>query len=340
MYNQLLIQHEYQEKAIQDIIIAHVSNDDALKILSSAGYRDSLNFITTEYTKIFNSMKHIEPSYSPINFTFIQIFSALLLVLAVICAVIIAKHYLIISDDKSIIQQYINLLVNSMPFASCIFDDSGKVIGCNSKLIGLLDIPSKEEFINNFTRYFAKEQAKQSVAAFIHEKNVFLQKNSIAKFKWVFLDILEEPVPCVVTAIHFHFRNKNYYIYYAFNSQKEMEMKAKIKEQEERIQIMLDSTPLCCTIWDENYALIDCNKECLRFFHFEAKQDFIENFTKLIPICQPNGQLSGALQIEKLKKAFETGHETFEWLHQDLNQELIPFHVTLERIKYKNGTCL
>lgn len=340
MYNQLLIQHEYQKKAIQDFVVAQAKSDEALKILSSDIYQDSLNFITKEYTKIFNSIKHIEPTYSPINFTFIQIFSALLLILALICAIIIAKHYLIISDNKAIIQQYINLLVNSMPFASCIFDDGGKVIGCNSKLVGLLDIPSKEEFINNFTRYFAKEQAKQSVAAFIREKNAFLQKNNIAKFKWVFLDILENPIPCVVTAIHFHFRNKNYYIYYAFNSQKEMEMQAKIKEQEERIQIMLDSTPLCCTIWDENYALIDCNKECLRFFQFVTKQDFIENFTKLLPVCQPNGQLSGPLQLEKLKKAFETGYESFEWLHQDLNQDLIPFQVTLVRIKYKKGNVI
>lgn len=340
MYNQLVIQHECQKKAFQNFSDNRTNPDNAIKILYSAAYLDSIDYIINTYTELVNNTKHIEPTYSPINLTFIQIFSALLLILAVICSIMIARHYINISDNKASIQKYINLLVNSMPFASCIFDDSGKVIGCNTKLIELLDIPAKEEFISNFTRYFAKEQAQQAVTTFIREKNTFLQKNNIAKFKWVFLDIMENPVPCVVTAIHFHFRNKNYYIYYAFNSQKELEMQAKIKEQEERIQIMLDSTPLCCTIWDENYALIDCNQECLRFFNFAAKQDFIENFTKLIPLCQPNGQLSASAQLEKLKKAFETGHETFEWLYKNLNQELIPFHVTLERIKYKNGNVI
>lgn len=102
----------------------------------------------------------------------------------------------------------------------------------------------------------------------------------------------------------------------------------------------MDSTPLCCTIWDENYALIDCNQECLRFFNFATKKDFIENFTKLLPLCQPNGQLSGSAQLEKLRKAFATGHETFEWLHQNLNQELIPCQVTLVRIRYKHSNVI
>lgn len=340
MYNQLIIQHECQKKAFQSLSDNPANRDNAAKILSLPTYLESIDYLTKEYTIILNNTKHIEPTYSPINFTFIQIFSALLLILAVICAIMIAQHYINISDNKIIIQKYINLLVNSMPFASCIFDDSGKVIGCNTKLIELLDIPNKEEFIHNFARYFAKEQAHQAVTTFIREKNTYLQKNNIAKFKWVFLDIMENPVPCVVTAIYFHFRNKNYYIYYAFNSQKELEMQAKIKEQEERIQIMLDSTPLCCTIWDENYALIDCNQECLRFFNFDSKQNFIENFTKLLPLCQPDGQLSGASQREKLKKGFETGHETFEWLYQNLNQELIPFQITLVRINYKNSNVL
>lgn len=222
----------------------------------------------------------------------------------------------------------------------CIFNEYGKVIGCNTKLIELLDIPTTDEFINNFTKYFAKEQAKKAVSIFVYEKNAFIQKNSIVKFKWVFLDFAGNPVPCVVTAVHFHFRNKNYYIYYAFNSQKELEMRAKIREQEQRIQIMLDSTPLCCTIWDEKYNLIDCNQECVRFFNFKTKQDFIEQFSKLIPLCQPNGKLSIPDHHERLKKAFETGHETFEWLLQNLDQELIPCHKTFVRIKYKNSNVI
>lgn len=239
-----------------------------------------------------------------------------------------------------IVKKYIHLLVNSMPFASFIFDESGKIIGCNTKLIELLDIPTTKEFIGNLTKYFAKEQLKQSVKEFVHEKNTFIQQNSITKFKWVFLDIAGNSVPCVVTAVHFHFRKKNYYIYYAFNSQKELKMRERIKEKEKRIEIMLDSTPLCCTIWDENHKLIDCNKECLRFFNFATKQDFIEQFTKLLPFCQPSGELSIPLHTEKLRKAFETGYETFEWLNQNLNQELIPCHITFVRIKYKKENVI
>lgn len=340
MYTHLTLQHEFQQKAFHSLSEDKTSRYTALTTLSAATYLDSLNYIINEYTKIFNATSHVEPTYTPINFAFIEFFSALILFVAVICALCAVQCFMKTSNNKLSVQNYIDLLVNSMPFASCIFNEYGKVIGCNTKLIELLDIPTTDEFINNFTKYFAKEQAKKAVSIFVYEKNAFIQKNSIVKFKWVFLDFAGNPVPCVVTAVHFHFRNKNYYIYYAFNSQKELEMRAKIREQEQRIQIMLDSTPLCCTIWDEKYNLIDCNQECVRFFNFKTKQDFIEQFSKLIPLCQPNGKLSIPDHHERLKKAFETGHETFEWLLQNLDQELIPCHKTFVRIKYKNSNVI
>lgn len=340
MYTQLTVQHEFQQKAFRSLSVDKNNRYNAISILSSATYLDSFNYIINEYTKIFNATSHVEPTYTPINFALIEFFSAFILFIAVICALCAVQCFMKASNNKLSVQNYIDLLVNSMPFASCIFNEYGKVIGCNTKLIELLDIPTTDEFINNFTKYFAKEQAKKAVSIFVYEKNAFIQKNSIVKFKWVFLDFAGNPVPCVVTAVHFHFRNKNYYIYYAFNSQKELEMRAKIREQEKRIQIMLDSTPLCCTIWDEKYNLIDCNQECVRFFNFKTKQDFIDQFTKLIPFCQPNGKLSIPDYHERLKKAFETGHETFEWLLQNLDQELIPCHKTFVRIKYKNSNVV
>lgn len=340
MYSQLAMQHEYQQKAFHSLSVDQNNRYEALTILSSASYLDSFNYVINEYTRIFNGTSHIKPTYSPINFTLIELITALILFIATICALCFAQYFMKTSNEKVSVQNYIDLLVNSMPFASFIFNEHGKVIGCNTKLIELLNISTTDEFIHNFTTYFAKEQAKKAVSFFVHEKNSFIQKNSIVKFKWVFLDAARNPVPCVVTAMHFYFRNKNYYIYYAFNFQKELEMKAKIREQEQRIQIMLDSTPLCCAFWDEEHNLIDCNQECLRFFNFKTKQEFIDNYIKLIPLCQPSGKLSITDHHEKLKKAFETGHESFEWLLQNLDQELIPCQKTFVRIKYKKGNVI
>lgn len=340
IYDQLIVQHELQQKAFESINEEDTNNSNALKILSDPLYLDSMDKITKDYTDIITNTQHIEPPSSPINFTLIHVFFGCFMTIALGCALILIHHLMHLSKNKVNVEKYIYLLVNSMPFASFIFDDKGKVIGCNNKLAELLDLPGTEEFIQHYTKYLAKEQAKQIMTAFVQEKNAFIQKNSIAKFKWVFLDAAENPIPCVITAMHFYFRNKNYFIYYVFNSQKELEMKAKIKEQETRIQLMLDSTPLCCTIWDENYALIDCNKECIRFFNFETKQDFIENFTKLIPDFQTDGGISATKHTEHLKKAFDTGQETYEWLYQNLNHELIPCHITLKRIKYKKSNII
>lgn len=340
MYEQLLVQHELQEKAFETMKEEATNNYKALKILSAPVYLDSVDHITKEYNEAIAHTEHIEIASSPINFTFIHIFLGCFVTITLGCAIILIHHLMSLSSNKVNVEKYIYLLVNSMPFASLIFNEKGKVIGCNNRLIELLDIPTTDEFIKNFTKYFAKEQAKQIVTSFIHEKNELIRKNSVAKFKWIFLDAAENPIPCVITAMHFHFRNKHYFIYYVFNSQKEMEMKAKIREQETRIQIMLDATPVCCTIWDENYTLIDCNQECIRFFNFAGKQEFIENFNRLIPKYQPDGELSLTEHQNKLKQAFETGQETYEWHYQNLNQELIPCEIILKRFKYKNSNII
>jgi hypothetical protein len=58
-------------------------------------------------------------------------------------------------------------------------------------------------------------------------------------------------------------------------------------EAEERIRIMLDATPLCCFLWDEDMNILDCNAEAHRLFNFPNKKEFFEHFYELMPAYQP-----------------------------------------------------
>lgn len=71
MFEQLELQHEYQKKAFQTLLIDKASRCEAVRVLSSSIYLDSINSILTEYTKIFSKTKHSEPTFDPIDFTFI-----------------------------------------------------------------------------------------------------------------------------------------------------------------------------------------------------------------------------------------------------------------------------
>lgn len=339
MYAELELQHAFQQKAMQALKNDDTSRYEALSVLTSQDYLDSLAVITNTYDTIINNTQHVEPNFSPINFAFIHSLAALLFFFTITFMFIKLRQGYKSSKIKDI-DEYIHLLVDSMPFVSIIFNDNGKVIDCNKKLVELLDLSNEEQFINNFRQYLAKEQEEKPLSLFIAEKNELIKEKSISSFKWIFLDASGAPIPCQVTAIYLTYLNKNFYIYYAFNSQKELEMQAKIKEQEERIQVMLDSAPLCCTIWDKDFKLIDCNFESARFFNFQTKQEFIDNFEKLNPIYQPDGQLSTEKHLQLLKKSFQSGYKTFEWLHQDLEHTLIPCHITFTRINYKNTNVI
>ena len=107
----------------------------------------------------------------------------------------------------------------------------------------------------------------------------------------------------------------------------------KEREASERTQIMLDATPLCCTLWNEQYERLDCNLEAVKLHGTSSKREFLDRFFELVPISQPNGRLSVEIIHEKLREAFEKGYARCEFVHQTLGGEPIPAEMTLVRVQ-------
>jgi signal transduction histidine kinase/CheY-like chemotaxis protein len=118
--------------------------------------------------------------------------------------------------------------------------------------------------------------------------------------------------------------------------QKRMDQ-AEMKEAEERMQIVLNATPLCCNFFDKNFRLLLCNDECVRLFGLGTQKEYMKRYLDLSPQYQPNGRLSRELLLENIAKAFSEDMFKFEWLHQNLKGDPIPTEITLVRVRYKNG---
>ncbi len=112
-----------------------------------------------------------------------------------------------------------------------------------------------------------------------------------------------------------------------------MEDNKQITEALERMQIMLDATPLCSNYWDENFHNIDCNEEAVKLFDLHSKQEYLDNFYRLSPERQPDGRLSSEKAKEMVTRAFKDGKAVFEWMHQKLDGTPIPAEITLVRVK-------
>jgi PAS domain-containing protein len=110
-----------------------------------------------------------------------------------------------------------------------------------------------------------------------------------------------------------------------------------IAEAEERIKIMLDAIPVCCTFWNEACQNIDCNEAAMRMFELSSKQEYLTRFNELSPMYQPNGRLSSEMAQERINKALAEGHTKFEWMHQKLNGEPVPSEIILTRVTHGRG---
>ena len=104
-----------------------------------------------------------------------------------------------------------------------------------------------------------------------------------------------------------------------------------------RTEMMLDTGPLCCQIWDRAGNILDCNEAAVKLYGFTSKQEFIDNwFSQCSPEFQPNGRPSGEAGAMYVQQAFREGRCVFEWMHKMLDGTPMPAEITLVRTKYED----
>ena len=111
---------------------------------------------------------------------------------------------------------------------------------------------------------------------------------------------------------------------------------ARLREIDEYSQLLLDTTPLSCTLWNKDLKVINCNQEALNLFEFPNKDDFCSNFFRVWPEFQPNGEPSIEGGTSHIRKVFESGYKRFEWMHQTMHGEPFACEVTLVRLRHKS----
>ena len=107
-----------------------------------------------------------------------------------------------------------------------------------------------------------------------------------------------------------------------------------LKEAKDLTELMLDTVPLACLMFDKNSNIITCNSEAVRLFKMKDKQDFIDRFMELSPEYQKDGQRTPEKLEQALKTALDGGKYVFEWMHQLLDGTPMPVLVTLIRVNY------
>ncbi|MCL1808928.1 MAG: ATP-binding protein [Clostridiales bacterium] len=119
-----------------------------------------------------------------------------------------------------------------------------------------------------------------------------------------------------------------------------MAQSAQLTATHERAMLMLDSTPISCNLWNKDLVTFDCNEAAVRLFGLRDKQEYLDNFYKLSPEYQPDGQRTDEKTLIYVQKAFDEGEFRFEWLHQKLDGTPIPVEMTLVRVEYNDAHAI
>ena len=233
------------------------------------------------------------------------------------------------SDDRA------QILFDATPLCCVLWDESLDVIDCNMEAVKMFDMKEKSDFCKRFYELSPKYQpdGRSSRELAVEHAAKALEKH-IHRFEWIHQKLDGTPIPAEVTLIRVHHEGVFTIAGYVRDLREEKAILAEKREADERTRIMLDATPLGCTLLNKRADIIDCNVAAYKLFGLTNKQEYMERFYyDLMPEYQPDGQPSRERALDEILEAFETGHRCIEWWHKTGDGTLVPTEVTLVRVK-------
>jgi len=240
------------------------------------------------------------------------------------------------------VDERMKLMLDTSPNGISFFDENFNCLDCNQAAMEMFGLSDKKEYCEKFSRFSPMYQPNDESSEELRRKHLTIAfEKGYNSFEWMHQRPGEELVPCNIILARSTYKGKNVVIAHMHDLRElkaAIEQKAAIErmhELDKYTQLLLDATPLSCTLWDNNLNIVNCNQESLKLFGVKNKEEFHNKFLEsLSPEFQPGGGKSNELSIMWLKKAFETGYCRLEWMHQTLNGDPLPSEVTLVRVQH------
>ena len=263
-----------------------------------------------------------------------------------------------VSSKKREIQALSQLSVASER-ASAIFDyspiaisfwavhDGGlQIMDLNKSFMDMFGEMDKEKLLRDFLTNFAPEfqPCGTLTAQYIKEHVDIVMDLGVHKFDIMHQNANKEPVPCEILIVSIKFRESRALISYARDMREPLAAQKLVKEANERVELMLDSTPLACFLLDKNFNAIDCNMEAVSLFEMTEKISCMTSFEVISRCsscslekhtCMGDGVACGLRKT--FHKALETGNAKIEWdLHIADGDKQVPCEINYVRLIHKD----
>jgi signal transduction histidine kinase len=236
------------------------------------------------------------------------------------------------------------LMLDALPVGCCLLDTATidfQSADCNRALLQMFDLERKEQFGELFyslsPEYQPNGKNSRNYAVEVAQE---AHRSGYIQLEWMHQKLDGTPLPVELTVVRVQYSGTNILAIFIRDLREHNKMRDDLRKADERARLMLDSTPLCCEIFDENFNVIDCNLAAVHLYDLKDKQEYLDRFFELMPPTQPDGRPSYDTAREYIATAFRDGYAQFEWMHQKPDGTPIPAHITLVRVFNQNGKAL
>jgi len=244
-------------------------------------------------------------------------------------------------EESRVAEAKMRTIIDNMPLGSYLRDGNFNVLECNKAAAKLFDLNGKEEFLKHFPQLTPENQPDgRSSARKARTLITEAFETGYLRFEWTYQKLNGSPIPAEVTLVRVDWNGENFLIAFIRDLREHYEAQKREREVALRMQAMLDSSPMLCTIFDEKGSVLEVNREAERLFKIPDKQFYIDDYFAFLPEFQPDGTPSRIMAPAMFKIALKEGRNRFEWTYKTLNGELIPCEETIVRVKLVNENFL
>jgi len=237
-------------------------------------------------------------------------------------------------EEKSVAEERLRLIFDNMPMASNFRDRDFNILHCNAEAPKLFGLRDKSEYMGRFFELsperqpdgrLSKEKAEEIITAAF--------ETGRQRFEWMHQTLSGDPVPCEVTLVRVEYRGGDYILAFVRDLRELYESRRRDSALTERLQLMLDTSPLVCVVFDERCCVLEVNREAERLFEIQDRRVFVERYFDFMPELQPDGSISREKALAELARAMETGSARSEWMYRTLEGKEIPCEEILQRVE-------
>ena len=259
----------------------------------------------------------------------------IILVLSIVIMVISVFMVLIVLfftrrlDESNIVANRLRNVINHMPLSAHVFDKKSNIIVCNDIAPKIFGLQSSDEFI---ARYKYLSPSSQPDGSLSELKSKAYIKEAFDKgycvYEWNYQTAFGKEFPSKVTVSKVTWDGDDALLFFIDDITISHEYMKEKQHTQERLQILLDASPVACGIANDSFQIIDLNKAALKLFEMTDKDYILRNFYDFSPKYQHDGRVSSEKMLIHAQSTFRTGRSDFKWLFQNSSGEEILCKVT------------